>query len=365
MTTRTLEARTETCTFCPKLCRQACPVSNATPREALIPQQKMQMLHQLGRRRVPWTVEYTEPLYGCTGCGACRQVCALDNEVSQSLFEGRRQARERGVLHPALATLPERFKKRNERLRGRLREVVPRGRFAEEARVGFLPACDALAESPGDVGAAFRLFDLVGAGYVRAVEGADACLGYPLYAAGEMDAFRQHAHKQADALRRYAKVVTTCAGCAFATRAIYRREGIELPTEVVHLAEWAGDFVERLPERSDRPRALYHDPCHLGRQLGVMEGPRRLLARRAEVLEFSRNRGEAECCGGGGLVPLTMPATTRSAAEWRLVQARERGVTRVVTACATCKRTLGRVAGGIEIMDLAAALVEGVQGEST
>ena len=37
----------ETCTYCPKLCRTVCPVSNAEPREALTPWGKMSSAYHL------------------------------------------------------------------------------------------------------------------------------------------------------------------------------------------------------------------------------------------------------------------------------------------------------------------------------
>jgi heterodisulfide reductase subunit D len=332
-------------------------VSNATPREVLIPQQKMQMLHQLDAGRVPWTLDYVSPLYGCTGCGACRQVCGLDNEVAGALWDGRATARARRAVPPVLEGFAERFRRRGEMLRKRTREIVPRERIASEARVGFHPACDAVETSPSSVLAALEVFDRVGADYVRVVEPGEACLGMPLLAAGETAAFRRHARKVVEQSRGYAKIISTCAGCVFAARAIYPMEGLELPP-VVHFAEWIGDFAERLPQPKARPKAFYHDPCYLGRQLGVFEPPRRALARRAEVVEFSRNRESSECSGGGGLVPITMPDTALAAARRRLVEPREAGATRVVTACATCKRSLEKAGGGLEVLDLAEALIK-------
>ena len=42
---------TEHCTYCPKLCRHACPVAAADTREALVTQQKMQALGELDAER--------------------------------------------------------------------------------------------------------------------------------------------------------------------------------------------------------------------------------------------------------------------------------------------------------------------------
>jgi dimethylglycine catabolism B len=43
----------EKCVFCPKLCRSACPVSNAEPRETITPWGKMSMAYFAARGDVP------------------------------------------------------------------------------------------------------------------------------------------------------------------------------------------------------------------------------------------------------------------------------------------------------------------------
>ncbi len=45
------------CTFCPKMCRHACPVSTTTGRETLIPQAKMDRLNKLRTGVEPWKTE--------------------------------------------------------------------------------------------------------------------------------------------------------------------------------------------------------------------------------------------------------------------------------------------------------------------
>jgi len=43
------------CTFCPKMCRHACPVSTASGRETYIPQVKMDRANQLRLGHAPFT----------------------------------------------------------------------------------------------------------------------------------------------------------------------------------------------------------------------------------------------------------------------------------------------------------------------
>ena len=56
------------------------------------------------------------------------------------------------------------------------------------------------------------------------------------------------------------------------------------------------------PSKEVKVKAVYHDPCRLGRRLGVFDEPREVLASipGLELLEFERSRKNSLCCGGGG-----------------------------------------------------------------
>ena len=106
----------EYCTYCPKMCRHTCPVSEATGRETFIPQNKQQRLSQLRKGKQDFTVESTEPLWACTGCRACVNACVHGVEVGPTLFAGRAEAAKRNVVPPELERYGERFRNRDERL---------------------------------------------------------------------------------------------------------------------------------------------------------------------------------------------------------------------------------------------------------
>jgi Fe-S oxidoreductase len=345
------------CTFCPKLCRHSCPVSHAAARETWVPQNKMATMRRLrvlgpgmAQER---TVENSEPLYACTGCGACTEVCLHGVEVGAALFRGRHEAEREGRGHPALDGLVARWEARSKKSQQQIRAEVPARRRPLEAQVAFLPGCEA-----PELGARMlALADRVGAEYVAIADGEHSCAGYPLLAAGQFDAFRMHAERMARQLAGYARVVVHCPACAWAMRTQYRGFGVPLASAVEHTVEFLEGFAERLPVRAKRASAFYHDPCYLGRHLGLYDPPRRLAQKAVDELrEFSRARGESECSGGGGLLPLTMPATADAIAENRLRELKEAGAKEVVTACATCKRRLGR--SGVTAVDLVELLCD-------
>lgn len=344
------------CTYCPKMCRHACPVSTASGRETHIPQAKMARLGQLRTGGEPWTAERADPLWACTGCRHCTMYCAHDHEPGLVLLAGRAAAVARGAGHPALAGYPERFRAREERLSAQLAAAFPE-RVAAEGDVGYWPGCDAIDKGLGDVAAALAVFDRAGLGEVRLVAAPQACAGYPLLAAGHGDLFRWHAGRVAASLRGFRKVAVNCSACLYALRAQYQAEGVTVVPEIVSVAELLAPAAAGLACPLERRTVYYHDPCHHARYNGVVEEPRRALGQLAEVRELSWSRDDTECCGGGGLLPKTNPAVADQMARRRLAEVQGMGGGLVVTSCATCAFMLRRNApASVEVLDLATAV---------
>jgi len=347
------------CTFCPKMCRHACPVSTTTGRETLIPQAKMDRLNKLRAGVEPWKAETADPLWGCTGCRHCTVYCDHANEPGLVLLAGRAEAQRRGVAHPALTGYAERFRARDERLARHEKEIFGAERFAESGQVGFWPGCDSVDKGAADIAAAFAVFDRVGAEHVKLVDAGLACAGYPLLAAGLTDLFRWHAGKVATALRRFRTVVVNCSACLYSLRSQYDGEGVSVGTEVLSLAEFMVQHASRLPTPSTKKSVYYHDPCYLARYAGVLEPPRRVLAQIATVREFGWSRQDTECCGGGGLLPKTAPSTADAMARRRLAEVAAKGGGTVVTSCGTCAFMLRRnTPASVEVADLPAAIAQ-------
>ena len=346
------------CTFCPKMCRHACPVSTASGRETFIPQVKMDKLNQLRLGRGAWTVESTEALWACTGCRHCTMYCDHGNEPGLVLMTGRAVAVQRGAQHPALTNYSERFRAREQRLSAQLASMFP-DRLATEGDLGYWPGCDAIDKGAADIAAAFALFDRTGLDNVKLVDAPQACGGYPLLAAGHRDLFRWHAGRVASALRGFKKVAINCSACTQSMQTQYAAEGVHLHTEIVSLAELLAPAAKNLACPIQRKRVYYHDPCHHARGTGVMEEPRRALGQLAEVREFAWNHADAECCGGGGLLPKTMPVVADQMAKRRLAEVQAGGGGMVVTSCATCTFMLARNAPpSVEVANLATAMAK-------
>jgi Fe-S oxidoreductase len=343
------------CTFCPKMCRHACPVSTASGKETYIPREKMDRLNQLRLGRSGWTTEATDPLWACTGCRHCTMYCDHGNEPGLVLLTGRSAAVDHGVPHPALVGYSERFRAREQRLSAQLQSAFP-DNLATEGEIGFWPGCDAIDKGSDDIAAALALFERTGV-EAKIVEAPQACAGYPLLAAGHTDLFRWHAGRVAQSLRGFKKVAINCSACLYAIRAQYPAEGVSVQAELISLADLLAPAAGNLACQLTRKSVYYHDPCYHARYNNVIEAPRRALAQLAEVRELSWNKEDTECCGGGGLLPKTMPSVADQMSKRRLAEVHATGGGIVVTSCATCAFMLKRNAPpSVEVANLATAM---------
>jgi Fe-S oxidoreductase len=91
----------------------------------------------------------------------------------------------------------------------------------------------------------------------------------------------------------------------------------------------------------------------------VIEQPRRALSQLVEVREFGWSKTDTECCGGGGLLPKTMPLVADQMSKRRLAEVQSTGGGMVVTSCATCTFMLQRNAPpSVQVANLATAMAE-------
>lgn len=326
-------AALETCAYCPKLCRDACPVSNAEASETVTPWGKMSLALFTARADLPLDREHAATSWACTACFACRERCDHKNPVAPVLTEARAEAFRLGVAPPAAAAVSTHW---NERARD------------TAYRVDVVATRTDTDRAPENAAAL-----LIGCGYPRrAVEVADdavkatasllgakprpvrACCGLPLLYAGDREGFAAAAKHLAAEVARAPRLIAVDPGCGRALLVEYARVGVPLPpvSLFVDLAAREKDRLRRLDEIGP---ARFHDPCQLGRGLGRYEEPRAVLERVAPgAVRFPREREGAECSGGGGLLPRTRPASSRAIADARIAQHRGAGGGLLVTHCA-------------------------------
>jgi Fe-S oxidoreductase len=335
------EAALETCGYCPKLCRAACPVSNVEPRDTITPWGKMTMSWFAARGDVPVDAEHAKPAWACTGCYACRERCDHRNPVVPTLNAARADFFAADVAPPEATRVAHSHAHRATEIDSALAELAKLEGVDSRSDTGLLVGCAYLRSAP-DVARDIVTLSARVAGRLRLLDG---CCGAPLLYAGDRKGFeaaRAHIIEQARALR---SLIVADPGCAILVRG-------QQSTTLIELAHRRLPLFSRLPELGRTAPVRFHDPCQLSRGLGLYDAPRQLLQR---VLgrspeEFDWRREHAVCSGGGGLLPVTMPANSARIAEARLEEHQRLGGGVLVTACATSLRRF-RSCGG-DALDL-------------
>lgn len=334
---------TTLCTYCPKMCRVACPVAEATADERVTPWGLMTLLGMVRGGRLALDREVGPLFYQCSGCLRCRTFCAHGNTVPRALAEGRKLAVDAGAAPAAVAVTAARMRQsgnvKGEDLARRQRELLGE-RPEKGARTLFFAGCEALANQGEALRDAVAVLEHLGFGPVALLEDAP-CSGRPYDSMGFASDFRTHAARLSVRLSRFALVASSCPACVHTFKVLYPEAGAPVRARVAHLAELA---VERMPKLAATGlKVAYHDPCHLGRGLGVYEPPRELLRRAGgTVLELFDRRESARCSGGGNGLGRVAPETARAIAERRAADVPAEADL-VATACPTCATQLGPV----------------------
>lgn len=183
-------------------------------------------------------------------------------------------------------------------------------------------------------------------GAVRLVPG---CCGAPLLHSGDRAGFEAARAQVLESTRDAHTFVVGDPGCALSL-------GSAQALPFVRLAAERGSKLAKIPGFGELEPVRFHDPCALGRGLSEYQAPRLVLARALgrSVDEFSERREGAECSGGGALLPIAMPDTSRQIAEGRLAAHRALGGGTLVTACASSLRRFR--AQGTQAMDIASVV---------
>ncbi|MEI8191563.1 MAG: heterodisulfide reductase-related iron-sulfur binding cluster [candidate division NC10 bacterium] len=109
----------------------------------------------------------------------------------------------------------------------------------------------------------------------------------------------------------------------------------------------------------------YHDPCHLGRRMGVYDEPRSILASipGLKLVEPAENREKARCCGGGGGVRSADKERAMKMARERMKGFDECGADVVASACPFCEINLTE-ATDREVVDVVELVARSLRGDA-
>jgi hypothetical protein len=192
----------------------------------------------------------------------------------------------------------------------------------------------------------------------------EPCCGGLLHYIGLQDEFAQNARRVYDQLksRGVKRIIGIVPSCTYTLRNLMPKYIEKYDLEVKHFAEVALEGIRSGELRFPREvKVTYHDPCQLGRYLGLIEQPRQILKaiKGIELVEPQWTSGEwATCCGGGGGFEAVFPELSEILAVNRAKELVDTGAQIIVTNCPGCimqlKDGLKQLKiDNVEVLDLA------------
>jgi Fe-S oxidoreductase len=372
------------CTFCPKMCRFACPVAEAEASEAATPAWKGALLRLHAEGRLPLSGAVAEAAYRCTDCLLQKTHCLHGHETPAAYLAVRTQAVAAGVAPARARSWIERVRRLGNPfeagLERRLLDALPEGTPIAErgasVEIAYFPGCTAVARAPDaardGIAVLSRLEALARARpdfRVPSVAAGAGCCGYPLFAAGDLAGFRALAERLAPALAGVRTIVSPDPGCVAAISFLWHEHaGLDFRGRATTLVERLAlrlDALRAAVRRPARGTIAYHDPCLLGRRRGVYDAPRAILAAACgerPPMELATSREGAFCSGAGGAYGKIWPERAARIRARRLAEFEETGAARLATACPSCVAWFRKELGEARACDLASVAMEALGG---
>ena len=355
------------CTECGR-CEERCPASNTgkplSPKE-LIHELKVELLSNadtiIGKDNVdtlPPLVDNgmgaikSDALWSCTSCRGCEDICPVNIQHLDILFEVRKNQ----VLMEA--AFPPEMQDTFSNLEN---QSNPWG-FSDDTRANWCKDLDVplMADKPDAdilwfVGCAGSFDDrsieiskaiaslLNKAGVSFAILGTEErCNGDMARRCGNEYLAQMMIAENVETFNQYKpkRILTGCAHCFNSIKNEYPDFGASY--DVVSHVDFILELLEsgKLKVTSDYDgKITYHDSCYLGRWNNVYDSPRKVLAAlnpAAELLEMEKNRDNAMCCGAGGGRMFMEETLGERINNVRTLQAMDTGADTVATACPFC-----------------------------
>jgi glycolate oxidase iron-sulfur subunit len=181
---------------------------------------------------------------------------------------------------------------------------------------------------------------------------AQGCCGAPVFlGAGDFATGRHLADTNVKAFKDLEYIVTDCATCASAMKSYVKfladnderqKAYQDFSAKIKDITEFLVDVL-RLPPSAYLTAAefrgktvTWHEPCHLGRYLGVKEQPRQILRSLKEINYVEMPDADA-CCGMAGTFSIYFYELSQKIAARKVASIAATGVEVVVTDCPGCQ----------------------------
>lgn len=316
-------------------------------------------------------------LWGCLTCNTCSNRCPSGVDYTGFIRRVRTYALNMGIegncAHGGTLSSMMRIVSHNPIEQNRNRWITPELKTSNEGKllyfVGCLPYFEDLFSDIGitslDI-ARNTIRILNKAGIEPGIMKDERCCGHDLFWNGDIAGFDRLAKRNIENIEKTGvkKVVFSCPEC-------YRTFKMDYPEydfEVIHITELLNELIGdgKLLFNKLEEKITYHDPCRLGRHLGIYDAPREVLKSipDIEMVEMESNRSGSLCCGTSAWMNCGMDS--KQIRLKRLTEAKATGANMLITSCPKCfihfkcaqSEKLPEELKGIQVNDISSLLIK-------
>ncbi|MFX1237814.1 MAG: (Fe-S)-binding protein [Promethearchaeota archaeon] len=313
---------------------------------------KMWLIYGILNDELKWTENLAKIIYACSTCGNCVENCRFDkfNEHWVHIIEAARaDAVKNGFCLEAQKKLLERTVSKDcynpyGEKHSDNSELKSQYDLPDMAEWIYFIGCTSNYRQQELRDATIRFLKKAKIDFTLIDE---RCCTSPLIRTGQLDPVEELMRYNVENIKKAgaSKVITSCAGCFKTIKQDFKQNGVDHDIEVYHTSEVIKHLLDegKIKINSSFNKTItYHDPCHIGRHSGLYDTPREVYYSipGLRLVEMSRNRENAACCGAGGGVKIGFPDWALEVSKERLEEAKETGSTIISSICPFCKTNL-------------------------
>jgi len=337
------ETNTFYCLECGK-CSSICPISRYNP--AYSP--RVMVEHAL--LGLEDDLVYNRELFSCLTCDACQPKCPSDvnyplfiqkmraiasnnGEHGECAHSGTLQSLTRLVTNPAI-------KQR------RLEWLSDEFHTSDRSDVLFFVGCapyfehifDFETKSIDIIKASLKILNYFGIEPVLLPN--ERCCGHDMLWTGDVETFKRLAEHNAALISESGvkKIIFSCPECYQTFKENYPNY-VKIDCELQHISEFLSEAIEKneVSFKETKRTVTYHDPCRLGRHMGIYEPPRKVLEAvpGIELVEMKHSKEESLCCGTSAFTNCDL--YSKQIRVERLLEAKDTGAETLITSCPKCQ----------------------------
>lgn len=202
-----------------------------------------------------------------------------------------------------------------------------------------------------------KILEKIGVDFI-VLKDLERCCGSPVLNAGYKDDFNKLIEQNKKVFQEHGitKIVSNCPGCFHIFDKYY-------DMEAEHISVLLWNNIHKLKVKNNFDEDItYHDPCHLGRYSDIYDEPRKVLEHIGfKVVEMTRTKEGAFCCGGGAGLRTNKTKLSNDIAKKRIEQAKKTETKKMITPCPMCWKHMQNNAEGIEVLEFSEVILDAIR----